>query len=966
MAIRRRRKKLTSLVSRLDERVRSVELRPINLLTSGQVDAAVEIGEATAQPTNVVSGTAPNEFRKVQDAYYYSKALTGGSEDRVAIYLESDLDLEVGETLEISGIHGTNDTDIDVSGTFEVKFADTPPWDDRESWKHDPTQDQLAGVTITNEYSVKPETLGPATWGSAARRLQTKRLVDTFSITDTTVTLTMNATHKFKVDDVIFVDIFAEDSRAYGADGLFKITAVTSDTIEYELAAGVDTPTGTVTPSADVYVFPVARNFIPVGSTWSDSSTNKIYVWDGVRWVDYSAADVTADGDPPSAPTNLSISSEITFFQTATPVVEVSVSWTAPTTSESGDPLTDLLGYTIKYRRNSSEPWKVQDLPFTDTSYTFSAAADFQPGTSYDFEVYAYDSGNLYSEALTGSHTTESAPSTNIALVRPEPLDASIYLGTVTLTWEGVVEDTSGNPQTKPDGLVYLDIHKDGNSAGFTPSASNLIATISAVAGNKYVDADITYGNSFYYKAILRDASGTSSLPSTPTTAQAQSNVDVAAIQGIIEAANITPGTIVTGEDIIGLNITGDLIRGNTINAGVIEANSITADQIDAGNIGAALVEAGSIRTASTGARVELNDTGIYGYNSSNGVTFRVLASTGDVFIASGVQIGGYATDGELSAVNTTATTANTTANTAQTTANDAVTIANGKITIGNAANDVNTYSTTIDGTSITANTITGNQINTNYVYAGSITADQISSTIITGKTIRTSSTGTRMELVRGPDPSNPSSLVGYFNGSFASRIHNPGTFLSLRGPNADYTALHGSTTWQVSSSSLNPKIYINSVGFRVNGDIYLDGLSLPSSGTLNVIVGSSGKLFSSTSATSDESLKKNINELSLGINFIEKLRPVNFNWKQESEGSQKNYGLIAQEVKTALEESNVINSKIVQNVNPEIYEEWFDSPEDMPEDLYGIDYNQLIPILINSIKELSEELKLLKDQISN
>ena len=967
MAIRRRRKKLTSLVSRLDERVRSVELRPINLLTSGQVDAAVEIGEATAQPTNVVSGTAPNEFRKVQDAYYYSKALTGGSEDRVAIYLESDLDLEVGETLEISGIHGTNDTDIDVSGTFEVKFADTPPWDDRESWKHDPTQDQLAGVTITNEYSVKPETLGPATWGSAARRLQTKRLVDTFSITDTTVTLTMNATHKFKVDDVIFVDIFAEDSRAYGADGLFKITAVTSDTIEYELAAGVDTPTGTITPSADVYVFPVARNFIPVGSTWSDSSTNKIYVWDGVRWVDYSAADVEADGDPPSAPTNLSISSEITFFQTATPVVEVSVSWTAPTTSESGDPLTDLLGYTIKYRRNSSEPWKVQDLPFTDTSYTFSAAADFQPGTSYDFEVYAYDSGNLYSEALTGSHTTESAPSTNIALVRPEPLDASIYLGTVTLTWEGAVEDTSGNPQTKPDGLVYLDIHKDGNSAGFTPSASNLIATISAVAGNKYVDADITYGNSFYYKAILRDASGTSSLPSTPTTAQAQSNVDVAAIQGIIEAANITPGTIVTGEDIIGLNITGDLIRGNTINAGVIEANSITADQIDAGNIGAALVEAGSIRTASTGARVELNDTGIYGYNSSNGVTFRVLASTGDVFIASGVQIGGYATDSELNNVASTANTANNTAT--------------------SASNDVNSLEGNVYFPGTTE--INGGNIRTGTVDAQAIVADSVLS-----GTIKTASAGARIEI-RGSDSANPGIVsfdggggtnfrfyangVAFIDSMTVAGALTGGTIqtstsgqrvvirgdtdsIQFRDTNGNLRGeVEGITTGlSLSSGALSGRVIVGS-GVQLN-DSNGTIASFTNSGQILTAVGSStlsanmrhrGQTLSIAVTSSDSRLKDSITQISNGLSLVTQLNPVTFNSKVD-ETDKIVSGFLAQDVANVLPISEYTVVEEIENTIPDV-----EGVETMGFDenpMLSLNHVELIPYLTKAIQELSEK----------
>ena len=125
MGIRRRRRKLTTLMSRLDQRVRSVELKPFNLLTASQVAAAVQAGEAAAIPEVLVNGTAPYEWTKIQDAYYYPAKLTGNAQDRVEIYLEADLDsLDVDGRLAVSGIHGTNNFDIDVDGdNFTVLFV---------------------------------------------------------------------------------------------------------------------------------------------------------------------------------------------------------------------------------------------------------------------------------------------------------------------------------------------------------------------------------------------------------------------------------------------------------------------------------------------------------------------------------------------------------------------------------------------------------------------------------------------------------------------------------------------------------------------------------------------------------------------------------------------------------------------------------------------------------------------------
>lgn len=988
MGIRRRRRRLTTLMSRLDQRVRAVELRPINLLTSSEIANAVETGQPATGPETIVSASAPFQFKKVHDGYVYSNSVTGKG-DRVELYFESDLGAAAGERIEVSGIHWASSSEIDVHGdNFTVEAVDTPPWTDRPSYRHDPADDQLSGVTISHAYYFEPESAVPSSWGSR-RRLQTRRKVDSFEITATTVTLTMNATHHFAVDDIIFVDIFSESSPAYGADGLFYVTAVTSNTIEYELSAGVDTPTGTVdVSSADIYVFPVAREWAQDGSIWVDSSNNETYYWNGIRWVDYTPGAVPGDGDPPSPPTSLSATSEINFPAGSTARVQVSLSWTAPTTSESGDPLTDLAGYLIKWRPGSSGDWKTYSLEDANaTSFVFGEVGTFSTGTTYNFELYAKDSGGEISTAATASTTTPTTPATNIVNVRPNALtNDPPYLGTVTLYWDGTVENTSGVTQTNPAGLYYLEIHRS-TSASFTASSSTLLGTVTAIAGAKFIDGSLSsaYGTTFYYRGVLVDGNGTSSLQSDPPLAvSAKSNVDVSVIKGIIEAANIVPGTIVTGEDIIGLNITGDLIRGNTIRGNLIEANSITADEIDVGNLTAQVISSGAFTTRATptSSGITIDSLGITAFNGTN-PTFFVNAANGYVSIDSGMSIGdvtaaynqanaAYGTantaSSTASSANTTATNASNTANTANTNATNAITIANGKITIGGAAADVNAnkLTTTIDGDGITANTITAAQIRSDYVYAGNISATQITAGTITGRSLQTADTGRRVVvssstdnirlydaagdicgIIRGDSTSlslgyaTNSDLYGVSTSGGAASFYSGGVI--LRGDNQvspAYLRLHSGSTTDYAQVN---RLRVDSLDL---GSIY------------SVYSTATGNLYGGVVISSDVRLKDNIENITIGEAFVNDLRPVAFDWVVDEDGTLgRQYGLIAQELKSTLSDYGIVSPNGLISEQPE-------SPDENDPYL-SIEYQMLVPVLIKAVQELSQKASDLENRIA-
>ena len=114
-------------------------------------------------------------------------------------------------------------------------------------------------------------------------------------------------------------------------------------------------------------------------------------------------------------------------------------------------------------------------------------------------------------------------------------------------------------------------------------------------------------------------------------------------------------------------------------------------------------------------------------------------------------------------------------------------------------------------------------------------------------------------------------------------------------------------------------------------GNITSSGISTskltynPSTGTLTAV---------DVNSTSDVTLKENIKTIENSLNTLTQLRGVSFDWKETGKSS---YGVIAQELEEILPE-------LVHGDNPRT-----------------VNYNGLIGVLIEAVKELSEEVKELK-----
>jgi len=103
-------------------------------------------------------------------------------------------------------------------------------------------------------------------------------------------------------------------------------------------------------------------------------------------------------------------------------------------------------------------------------------------------------------------------------------------------------------------------------------------------------------------------------------------------------------------------------------------------------------------------------------------------------------------------------------------------------------------------------------------------------------------------------------------------------------------------------------------------------------------------------SSLSDARDKTDINQLDLGLDFVDSLKPVKFKWQtRDGNGKDGSYehGFIAQDLQQIQKDKNADYLGLVMDSNPERLE---------------ASYGKLVPILVKAIQELKQEIKELKE----
>ncbi|MFY7886258.1 MAG: tail fiber domain-containing protein, partial [Dolichospermum sp.] len=135
---------------------------------------------------------------------------------------------------------------------------------------------------------------------------------------------------------------------------------------------------------------------------------------------------------------------------------------------------------------------------------------------------------------------------------------------------------------------------------------------------------------------------------------------------------------------------------------------------------------------------------------------------------------------------------------------------------------------------------------------------------------------------------------------------------------------------------------------YEINGaqEYVMDSLQFYPSPDNGNALGTSGNRWTAVYAvngtiqTSDRNEKTNIISSDLGLDYITKLKPVSYNWKQSD--NKKHYGLIAQDVQELGIEFGGLN---IEN------------------EKYGLNYSEFIAPLVKAIQELSAQVEELKNK---
>jgi hypothetical protein len=113
----------------------------------------------------------------------------------------------------------------------------------------------------------------------------------------------------------------------------------------------------------------------------------------------------------------------------------------------------------------------------------------------------------------------------------------------------------------------------------------------------------------------------------------------------------------------------------------------------------------------------------------------------------------------------------------------------------------------------------------------------------------------------------------------------------------------------------------------------------------------------------SSREIKKDIVDCKMGLEFINKMQPKMYRYKIDKEDDPMRCGLIYEDVKSVVEESNMSFRGLHQSTE-EVEDEEGNGTGEFKEH-YGINYESFVAPLIGAVKELKAEIEGLKAEIA-
>lgn len=400
--------------------------------------------------------------------------------------------------------------------------------------------------------------------------------------------------------------------------------------------------------------------------------------------------------------------------------------------------------------------------------------------------------------------------------------------------------------------------------------------------------------------------------------------------------------------------IADSAVSNRTIVTDAIDARVIVAGAISTDELAANAVVAGKISANAITAREISANAIVAGKISADAITAREISA--NAITASEVSANAI-TAGKIAANAVTATT-----------------IAAGSID-----------ATKIVAGGITANVLTSGTINASVIAVTNINASNITAGTLTGRTVRTSGGGDRVEM------SNGNTIYFYAGGGYRGEILPTSSGIRLTNQAGGVTVGPGTVTLSASSVSGGRSLSLTSQSLQIFGSIratafggehqlsgdtriisnfFVDRAgrvvgnfynNVLAGSTVNVQVNSQGRFI--RGGASDARIKKDVQDSNVGLDFVNSLRPVSFKWNEAAQdmGIGTRYGLIAQEVQSALSAVGAPDDLALvthdQSLDRDI------EPGDDMSGIRHIDYDQLVPVLIKALQELSARVEELESR---
>lgn len=651
LGIRRRRKKINTILTTIDRRLKSVELQRVprvvkdGTITRKMLEKSIQIDLATstdaAEETPGTNAPRPPDFKdrpltNIVEIRYrgYNEAGTVNDRDQALIVFETDPGLNVGDKLRLASVLQTLDLPSKTS-TYTVESVGTATFGGQtyKTALYRPGRSSIVSGTITYNkgWRIRSQNVTLPTdsldaglgkykyWQIKVYKGNTPSTNDDFLWGPTwpagiATTSGVHMTNTpFTIGNLINVVGLGDPF-----DGTYKIlnssTSGTEITIKLEFKEYLSSVT---LPTTNGAIRAAAGRYLRDGETWTDVSFTPpaVWIWDEEKQLWRNSSElpedvVINDGIAPSPPTSVTGTSEGYLSPSNQPYSLVELSWTAPTTNADSSNLSDLKGYKVYYRYSVNEDWVLG----TDVAGTSATVQSLVPDVTVYFAVKAYDvSNNLSAFSQTYSISTIKGA---LTLGAPSAPVYTSKLGTVKVTWNGL--DSTGS--TPPAGYIdYIEVHYSTTS-GFTPSSSTLKGTIQN-ATQFFNDITPAYDTNYYFKFIFVDAFGVKSTPSAQTLVTVQALVNTDLIEGsltrwpfganTIDVDSLADGSIAATYLVSGTDAGGNAVRtegkiaagsigavaiaANSIVAGKIAASAVTADKIDALAITAGKIAANAI-----------------------------------------------------------------------------------------------------------------------------------------------------------------------------------------------------------------------------------------------------------------------------------------------------------------------------------------------------------------------------------